>query len=141
MGHSSQRHLEESLERLEITIGKFFQLQIFIAGLHKPIRMEIMKCTHANFQAIYEDTLDLEIIQHDNKATKTVMVVAVEVGKILHPTTCRPSLPNPPMAERLSAPLDPKEDKADQECNSNIEKSLAIYRKIASRGRRAEPPW
>jgi hypothetical protein len=37
-----------------------------------------MKCTYANFQAIYETSLDLEIIQQDNKAAKPVVVAAME---------------------------------------------------------------
>ncbi len=39
-----------------------------------------MKCTYANFQAVYRASLDLEIIQQDNKTAKTVVVAAVEEG-------------------------------------------------------------
>ncbi len=51
---------------------------MFIAGLHEPIRKEIMKHMYAIFQAVYKVALDLEIIQRDNKAAKTVMVAATE---------------------------------------------------------------
>jgi hypothetical protein len=55
----------------------FFQNQVFIASLHKPIHNEIPKCTYTNFQAIYEAALDLEIIQQDKKAAKPVTVADV----------------------------------------------------------------
>jgi hypothetical protein len=58
---------------------------MFIAGLHEPIRNEIMKCTYTNFQAIDEVALYFEIIQQDNKAAKPMTVAAIG----------NPSLPPP----------------------------------------------
>jgi hypothetical protein len=51
-------------------------MQMFIAGLHEPIGTEIMKTTHASFQAVYEGALG--VIQQDNKAAKPVTIAAVE---------------------------------------------------------------
>jgi hypothetical protein len=53
-------------------------MQMFIAGLHEPIRKEIMKTAYASFQAVYEAALDLEVIQQDNRAAKPVTIAAVE---------------------------------------------------------------
>ena len=61
--------------------GQFFQTQMFIAGIQQPIQKEIMKPTNANFQAVYEAILDLDIIQQDNKAAKPAVVTTVEENK------------------------------------------------------------
>jgi len=58
---------------------QFFQMQIFITGLHEPIQKQIMKTTYNSFQAVYEATLDLEVIQQDYKSAKPVTIATVEV--------------------------------------------------------------
>jgi hypothetical protein len=55
----------------EVTLGQFCQNLLFIAGLHEPIRKEVMKNTYDNFLAVYKAALDKEIIQLDNKMAKT----------------------------------------------------------------------
>jgi hypothetical protein len=69
---------KQTFDNLARNSGQFFQTQMYIAGLHEPIRKENMKCTYANFQAVFDEALDLEVIQQDNKAAKPSTVVAVE---------------------------------------------------------------
>jgi hypothetical protein len=74
----------------------FFQRQLSITGLHEPVRKEIMKWTYDNFQAIYEATLDFEVIQQDNAATKPITVAAIKETPLLvqtiKTTKSRPSM-------------------------------------------------
>jgi hypothetical protein len=58
---------------------------MFITGLHDPIQKEIMKLACAKFQAVYEATLDLEVIQQDNKIAKPMTVATVREAS---PATC-----------------------------------------------------
>ncbi len=39
-----------------------------------------MKCSYANFQAVYQATLDLEIMHQDYETAKPVMVATMEDG-------------------------------------------------------------
>jgi hypothetical protein len=64
----------------EVALGQFIQTQLFIAGLHESIQKDIMKRTYTSFCAICKATLDVEVIQKDNKAAKLVLVAAMEEG-------------------------------------------------------------
>jgi hypothetical protein len=57
-------------------LGQYCQIQLFITGLQDQIQKELMKSTYANFWATYEATLDLEVIQEDDKPVKPVTVAA-----------------------------------------------------------------
>jgi len=71
---------------------------MFITGLHEPIRKEIMKCTYANFMAVYEATLDLEIIKQDNKATKPIKLERIASPPLnTTRTKLRPSMLSSPI--------------------------------------------
>jgi hypothetical protein len=61
----------------KVTLGQYFQTQIFIASLNDLIYKEIMKCTYANIQAIYK------IIQQDNKAVKPVIVALWRMNPLI----------------------------------------------------------
>jgi hypothetical protein len=59
----------------EAALGEYFQ---FIGRLHDNVHKEIMKNHYDVFQVVHEATLNLEIIQQDNKPSKAIVLAAID---------------------------------------------------------------